>query len=81
LSAQTNFFRYGVDPSLDNIDHAILDSSPDSNDPNFSDAVADYLGYLDLATKATREGVIDNFAAETLNLLGFNERKTTVVTR
>ena len=75
------FFRHGVDPSLDHLDPAILDSSPDSDDPNFSDAVADYLGYLDLATKATQESAIDNFAAETLKLLGFNERKTTVVTR
>jgi len=75
------FFRHGADPSLDNLDPAILNSSPDSNDPNFSDAVADYLGYLDLATKATQESVIDNFAAETLKLLGFNERKTTVVMR
>jgi hypothetical protein len=75
------FFRYGADPSLDHLDPAILNSSPDSDDPNFSDAVADYLGYLDLATKATQESAIDNFAAETLKLLGFNERKTTVMTR
>ena len=59
---------YGADPSLDNLDPAILNSSPDSNDPNFSDVVADYLGYLNLATKATQESVIDNFAAETLRL-------------
>lgn len=75
------FFHHGADPSLDHLDPAILNSSPDSEDPNFSDAVADYLRYLDLATKATQESAIDNFAAETLKLLGFNERKTTVVTR
>ncbi|KAF8952385.1 hypothetical protein BDZ97DRAFT_2083535 [Flammula alnicola] len=39
------------------------------------------LGYLDLATKASQDSAIDNFAAETLKLLGFDERKTTVVTR
>ena len=59
---------YGADPSLDNLDPAILNSSPDSSDPNFSDVVADYLGYLNLATKATQESVIDNFATETLRL-------------
>ena len=75
------FFRHGIDPSLDHLDPAILDFSPDSDDPSFSDAVADYLGYLDLATKATQESAIDNFAAQTLKLLGFNERKTTVMTR
>ncbi|KAF8067567.1 hypothetical protein FPV67DRAFT_1141351 [Lyophyllum atratum] len=75
------FFRQGADPSLDHIDPAILNSSPDSDDPNISDAVADYLGYLYLATKATQESDIYNFAAETLKLLGFNERQTTVVTR
>ena len=75
------FFRHGVDPSLDHLDPAILDSSPDSDDPNFSDTAADYLRYLDLASKATQESAINNFAAETLKLLGFNERKTTVVMR
>jgi len=41
----------GSDPSLDHLDPAIL-TSPVSNveDPNLSDATADYLGYLDLAT-------------------------------
>jgi len=75
LSRPDEFFRHGADPALDNLDPAILNSSPDSDDPNFSDA------YLDLATKATQESAVDNFAAETLKLLGFNERKTTVVTR
>jgi len=40
----------------------------------------DYLGYLDLATKATQESLIDDFARETLKLLDFNGRHTTVTT-
>lgn len=76
----SQFFPYGADPSLDHLDLAILNFSPDSDDPNFSDAITDYLGYLDLATKATQECAIVNFAAETLKLLGFNESKTTVMT-
>jgi len=69
------------DPSLDHIDPAILSSPPDDDNPNLSDVAAEYLGYLDLASRATQESFIDDFAAETLKLLGFNERRTTVSTR
>jgi len=66
------------DPSLDYIDPAILDSPPGSLDPAISDLAAGYLGYLDLAARATQETFIDDFAAETLKLLGFGERNTLV---
>lgn len=46
-----------------------------------SDVDARYLGYLYLATRATQESFIVDFAAKTLKLLGFNERRTTVSTR
>ena len=46
------FFQSGADPSLDHLDAAIL-TSPNSEDPDLSEASADYLGYLDLATFAT----------------------------
>ena len=74
------FFHHGADPSLDHLDPAILNVSPGSEDPSLSEAVAEYLGYLDLATTATQESAIDDFAAHTLRLLGFNERKTLVRT-
>jgi hypothetical protein len=69
------------DPSLDHIDPAILNSPPGTLDPAISDLAAGYLGYLDLAARATQESFIDDFAAETLKLLGFNERGTTISTR
>lgn len=75
------FFHHGADPSLDHLDPAILNASPSSEDPSLSEAVAEYLVYLDLATTATQESAIDDFAAHTLRLLGFNERKTLVKTR
>ncbi|TEB35467.1 hypothetical protein FA13DRAFT_1728279 [Coprinellus micaceus] len=74
------FFQSGSDPSLDHLDPAIL-TSPGGDDPNLSDIAADYLGYLDLATHASQESAIDDFAAATLKLLGFNERHSNVATR
>lgn len=74
------FFQSGADPSLEHLDPAIL-TSPNAEDPNLSEATADYLGYLELATHATQESAIDDFAAATLRLLGFNERHATVATR
>jgi hypothetical protein len=68
------------DPSLEHIDPAILNSPPGDANPALSDATSGYLGYLDLAARATQECFIDDFAAETLKLLGFNERRTTVST-
>ena len=75
------FFHHGADPSLDHLDPAILNASPGSDDPSLSEVVAEYLGYLDLATTATQESAIDDFAVHTLRLLGFNERNTLVRTR
>jgi len=76
----TEFFST-PDPSLDGIDPAILNSPSHDENPTFSDVAAKYLGYLNLAVRATQESFIDNFAAETLKLLGFNERGTTVSPR
>ena len=51
---------------------AVIHLSP-INDP-----MPIYLGYPDLAVRATRECFIDDFAAETLKLLAFNGRGTTI---
>jgi hypothetical protein len=76
------FFQSSPEPSLGHLDPAILTSPVNSmDDPNLSDSTVDYLGYLDLATHATQESAIDDFAAATLKLLGFNERHSTVATR
>ena len=77
LRQPPQFWQSGPDSSLDRLDPTIP-TSPDANDSNLSDAAADYLGYLDLATHPTQESAIDDFAAATLRLLGFNERHATV---
>lgn len=77
----SQFFPHGADPSLDHLDPAILNASPGSEDPSLSDAVVGYLGYLYLATPATQESAIDDFVAQTLRLLGFNERKAPICLR
>jgi hypothetical protein len=69
------------DPSLDLIDPAILNSPAGATYPAISDVATEYLGYLNLAARATQENFINDFAAETLKLLGFNEHGTTVSTR
>lgn len=48
-----NFFQLGADPSLDHLDPSILTSpATDADDPNLSEGTSEYLGYLDLATRA-----------------------------
>ena len=68
------------DSSLNLIDPAILNSPASVTDPAISDVVTEYLGYLNLAIRATQENFIDDFAAKTLELLGFNKCGTTVST-
>jgi hypothetical protein len=63
------------------IDPAILSSPPSDTSLALSDIAAEYLGYLNLAARAIQECFINDFAAETLKLLGFNERRTVVSTR
>ncbi|KAF8135862.1 hypothetical protein K438DRAFT_1911644 [Mycena galopus ATCC 62051] len=75
------FFHSDPNPSLDHLDQAILTASPGADDLELSDSTARYLGYLDLATKATQESLIDDFARETLHLLGFSQRNLILATR
>lgn len=75
------FFRSGADPSLDDLDPAILNARPGADDPELSDITVRYLGHLDLATSATQQSLIDDFARETLHLLGFSERNVILSTR
>lgn len=65
-------FESGADPSLDHLDPSIP-TSPTAEDPNLSDAAENYLSYLHLATYGTQESAIDDLAAATLKLVGFNE--------
>ena len=79
LSIPPDEFFPTPDPSLDHIDRDILNSPPGLNtNPAVSNAAATYLGYLDLAVRATQECFIDDFAAETLKLLAFNGRGTAI---
>jgi hypothetical protein len=75
------FFRSGADPSLDHLDPALLTAPPGTSDPQLSENTTQYLGYLDLATVATQESLIDDFARETLRLLGFSGRNLILTTR
>lgn len=79
-SSPRDFFP-APNPSLDHIDPDILTYPPGSTDSSISDVAAEYLGYLALAARSTQENFIDDFAAETLKLLGYNERGTSVSTR
>jgi len=62
----------GLDPSL-------INSAVDAE--NVPDHTFRYLTHLDLATNAGQESLIDDFARETLRLLGFEERGLALSTR
>ncbi|KAG6813623.1 hypothetical protein H0H92_009240 [Tricholoma furcatifolium] len=73
-----NFFTTHLEQSLDHIDPAILNSVCPGDILTLSDSAAAYLNYLHLATTHEQVSFVDNFAAETLRLLGFNEHSTIV---
>ncbi|KAH9970006.1 hypothetical protein BGW80DRAFT_1334162 [Lactifluus volemus] len=73
-----DFFRTNTEPSLDDIDPSLINSTVDADD--VGDSTFHYLTYLDLATKATQESFIDIFARETLLVLGFEERGLAIST-
>ena len=72
------FFPSGADPSLDHLDPMIFTTSP--GNPSLSHVVTRYLYYLDRASigHPTQESSIDDFSAETLKLLDFEEDNATV---
>ena len=76
-------FFFPLDPlptlPLNFINPSILNAAPDGDHEHLSNAISNYLGYLSLASKPTQDSVIDNFAAETLKLLGFNGHNTFVM--
>ncbi|KAG2110316.1 uncharacterized protein F5147DRAFT_797075 [Suillus discolor] len=75
--APEQFFPQNPGPLLEGLDPSLLNSSLDDknfSDPNISDAVFRYLGYLGLATNPTQESFMDTFALETLHILGFSKR-------
>ena len=65
---------------LDLINPAILNPPAGATDPAISNVTTEFLGYLNLTARATQENFIDDFTAETLELLGFNKYGTTVST-
>ncbi|KAJ7151422.1 hypothetical protein C8R43DRAFT_1005073 [Mycena crocata] len=75
------FFHSDPDPSLGQLDEAILTASPGADEPELSDSTVRYLGYLKVASKATQESLIVDFARETLHLLGFSQRNLILSTR
>jgi hypothetical protein len=66
------FFRRNDEPPLVGVDPSFVDSAVDAD--NVPDDTFQYLTYLDLATNAGQENLIDDFSRETLRLLGFAER-------
>jgi hypothetical protein len=73
-----DFFRTNTEPSLDDIDPSLINSTVDAD--NVDDSTSRYLTYLDLATKAAQETWIDEFARQTLLILGFEERELAIIT-
>ncbi|KAG1831308.1 hypothetical protein EV424DRAFT_188257 [Suillus variegatus] len=75
--APEQFFPQNPGPLLEGLDPSLLNSSLDDknfSDPNISDAIFKYLGYLGLATNPTEECFMYTFARETLHILGFDKR-------
>jgi hypothetical protein len=66
------FFRGNSAQSLDDIDPSLINSTVYVED--VADDTFQYLTYLDLAINGGRESFIDDFARETLRILGFEER-------
>jgi len=67
-----------LDPPLDHIDPAILDSSGLDDEPP-SIIAARYLRYLYTASTPSRDNFVFTFAAETLRLLDFDDGLSSVV--
>ncbi|KAG1751461.1 uncharacterized protein EDB91DRAFT_1298392 [Suillus paluster] len=66
------FFLQNHEPPLEGVDPSLIDSPLDAD--NVTDATHTYLSYLDLATHAGQEILIDDFARETLRVCGYLER-------
>jgi hypothetical protein len=73
------FFHQGAEPSLAGLDPALITSPLDAT--NVSDDIYRFLSYLDLATNASQEAEIDDFAREFLHIVGFGERGRVLCTR
>jgi hypothetical protein len=74
-----DFFRGNTEPSLNDMDPSLITSTADAD--NLTDNTFEYLAHLDLASKATQESFIDEFARKTLRVLGFVERGLLLTTR
>jgi hypothetical protein len=76
---QQQFFPQGADAPLTDLDPALITAAPKATD--VSDDTYRFLAYLDLATTASQETAIDDFAREVLRTLGFEERGLVLRTR
>ncbi|KAH9970040.1 hypothetical protein BGW80DRAFT_1461651 [Lactifluus volemus] len=71
------FFRRNPTPPLDDLDPLLINSTVDAVDHDAVDVADDtfhYFTHLDLATSGGHENFVDDFARETLRILGFVER-------
>ena len=68
------------DPSLDHIDHVILNSQlpPEEDDPSISDVAFEYLSFLNLAIVSPHI-FLNNFAYKTMALLGFGKHRAAII--
>jgi len=73
------FFLRNPESPLVGVDPSLIDSPVDAE--NVPDHTFQYLTHLDLVTSAGQESLIDDFARETLRLLGFAERGLALSTR
>ncbi|KAH9970010.1 hypothetical protein BGW80DRAFT_1562443 [Lactifluus volemus] len=73
-----DFFCTNTEPSLDDIDPSLINSAVYAD--NVDESTFHYLTFLDLATKAAQKTWIDEFARQTLLILGFEERELVMIT-
>ena len=73
------FGAAAANTSLAELDPLIITGSIDTE--NLSDTTLRYLTYLDLAARASQKACIDEFARQTLDLLGYPERGLALISQ
>ena len=74
-------FFSSPNPSLDHLDPAVLEAAPGTIDAQMSKQTVIFLSSLDFAIVGNYRAYIDDFARETLYLLGFADRYMVISTR
>jgi hypothetical protein len=72
------FFRGNTEPSLGDVDRSLINSTVDAD--SLTDSTSHYLASLNWATNASQECFINDFARETLRILGFAELDLVLIT-